>query len=38
MLTLQYNEPVFILMLRGTVGCLWLQSIKNLLYVKLCLC
>ena len=34
MLTLQYNEPVFILMLRGRVGCLWLQSIKNLLYVK----
>jgi len=25
-------------MLRGRVGCLWLQSIKNLLYVKLCVC
>jgi hypothetical protein len=23
------TEPVFILMLRGRVGCLWLQSIKN---------
>jgi len=23
MLTLRYNEPVFILMLRGRVGCLW---------------
>ena len=26
MLTLEYNELVFILMLRGRVGCLWLQS------------
>ena len=25
-------------MLRGRVGCLWLQSIKNLLYVKSCVC
>ena len=25
-------------MLIGRVGCLWLQSIKNLLYVKLCMC
>ena len=25
-------------MLRRRVGCLWLQSIKNLLYVKLCVC
>ena len=26
MLTLRYNEPVFILMLRGRVGCLRLRS------------
>ena len=38
MLTLQYNELLVILMLRGRVGCLWLQSIKNLLYVKSCVC
>jgi len=38
MLTMQYNEPMFILMLRGRVGCLWLQSIKNLSCVKLCVC
>jgi len=38
MLTLRYNEPMFILMLRGGEGCLWLQSIKNLLYVKSCMC
>jgi len=38
MLTLRYNEPVFILMLRGRKGCLWLQSIKNLLYMKSCMC
>jgi hypothetical protein len=25
-------------MLRERVGCLWLQGIKNLLYVKLCVC
>ena len=29
MLTLRYNEPVFILILRGGVGCLWLQSIES---------
>ena len=28
MLTLRYNEPVFILMLRGRVGCLR-QSVNN---------
>ena len=38
MLTLRYNEPMFILMLRRRVGCLWLQSIKNILYVKSCMC
>jgi len=38
MLTLRYTEPMFILMLRGRVGCLWLQSIKNLLYKKSCMC
>ena len=38
MLKLRYNEPVFILMLRGRVGCLWLQPIENLLYVKSCMC
>ena len=38
MLTLGYNETVFMLMLTGRVGCLWLQSIKNLLYVKSCMC
>jgi len=38
MLTLRYNEPVFIIMLRGRVDCLWLQSIKNLLYVMSCMC
>jgi hypothetical protein len=35
MITLRCNEPVFILTLRG---CLWLQPIKNLLYVKSCMC
>jgi hypothetical protein len=28
----------YILMLRGRVGCLWLQSIEDLLYVKVCMC
>jgi hypothetical protein len=31
-------DVMFILMLRGTVGCLWLQSIENLLYMMLCMC
>jgi len=31
MLTVRYNEPAFILMLRVCVACLWLQSLKNLL-------
>jgi hypothetical protein len=29
---------MFILMLRVSVGSLWLQSIQNLLYVKSCVC